>query len=285
MHSSSSFSSSSTASATADLIDVEVTEGNPVALVRLNRAPVNSMSLEFISELTSHIEALEKEKSVRGFILASARPGVYSAGLDINEMWRPDPVRLASFWDALQGLFITLYGSRLASVAAIEGNSPAGGCLMAMCCEARVMAQGDPDSGKPYSIGLNETKLGIVAPFWFVDAFLNTVNSPRTAELMLMRGDLISADEAVKVQLVDRVESRDDVMSAAEEEMKHLLSVPDKARYASKMRIRGPVIDRLVEGRADDAAEFLAFSQSEPVQRDLTRYMEALKARAAAKKK
>jgi enoyl-CoA hydratase/carnithine racemase len=52
-----------------------------------------------------------------------------------------------------------LYVSRLATVAAVNGASPAGGCMLAMSCDGRVMTEGS-------RIGLNETLLGIVAPSW-----------------------------------------------------------------------------------------------------------------------
>jgi enoyl-CoA hydratase/carnithine racemase len=52
------------------------------------------------------------------------------------------------------------YGSPLATVAAIDGHAPAGGCLLSASCDERVMASGN------FGIGLNETQLGIVAPFW-----------------------------------------------------------------------------------------------------------------------
>lgn len=63
-----------------------------------------------------------------------------------------------------------------------------------MSCEYRVMV------GGKYTIGLNETALGIVAPPWFQDTMRNTI-SPRTAELALTLGTLFSADEALKVGL------------------------------------------------------------------------------------
>ena len=58
-------------------------------------------------------------------------------------------------------MWIQLYSYKLPAAAAITGHSPAGGCLLSLCCDYRVM------QGPKFTIGLNETLLGIVAPFWF----------------------------------------------------------------------------------------------------------------------
>ncbi|XP_056275714.1 enoyl-CoA delta isomerase 1, mitochondrial-like [Pseudoliparis swirei] len=58
-------------------------------------------------------------------------------------------------------MWLKLYGSSMVTIAAINGSSPAGGCLMSMTCDYRIMAD-----NPRHSVGLNETQLGIVAPFW-----------------------------------------------------------------------------------------------------------------------
>ena len=57
-------------------------------------------------------------------------------------MYKPDQVRLKQFWTSLQELWMQLYGTSLAVGAAINGHSPAGGCLLAMACDYRVMTEG-----------------------------------------------------------------------------------------------------------------------------------------------
>lgn len=91
---------------------------------------------------------------------------VCALGQDIEELYQPDPERLFKFWTTLQDMFITLYGLEKPVVAAINGNSPAGGCMLATSCDYRIMAKGK------FVIGLNETQLGIAAPQWLVDAFV-----------------------------------------------------------------------------------------------------------------
>lgn len=80
-------------------------------------------------------------------------------------------------------------------IAAITGNSPAGGCIMAMGCDYRIMTSGPSSSGsssgatanRAYRIGLNEVKLGITAPAWVMPAYSYILGS-RRAERMLQLG-------------------------------------------------------------------------------------------------
>merc|ERR1712183_590571 len=108
-------------------------------------------ALSFIENDHPHIHSL---------VLNSSNSSIFSAGLDITELYKPDPNRLPEFWKSFQQLFIKLYGSRLATIAAIEGSAIAGGCMLAMSCDYRII------SSNKITIGLNETKLGIAAPFW-----------------------------------------------------------------------------------------------------------------------
>ena len=111
------------------------------------------------------IKTVEANPKIQTVILSSTNPKIFSAGLDITELVAPDKDRLPKFWNSLQQVYIDLYGSRLATVAAIQGHAPAAGCFLAMACDYRVMSAGDvnSDTSKKHmpTIGLNETQLGI----------------------------------------------------------------------------------------------------------------------------
>lgn len=76
-----------------------------------------------------------------------------------------------------------------------KGHAPAGGCLLAMSCEYRIMVNGK------FTIGLNETALGIVAPTWFMDTMCHTIPI-RQAEYALTTARMFSVDEALKVRSI-----------------------------------------------------------------------------------
>ena len=246
-----------------------------VATLSMNKGPVNSLNKEFLEELTSNLVAVRKDSS--GLVLTSGLSSVFCAGLEITEMHQPDPVRLREFWRALQSLWVELYSYPLPTAAAITGHSPAGGCLMALCCDYRVM------QGPKFTIGLNETLLGIVAPFWFKDSMLNTVGQRQT-ELALMLGTLFTADQALTVGLVDQgVQEREECLAEATKMVHRLVKIPSEARHVSKMLMRQPTLDRLTADRDADVEHFANFVTQPGIQKPLGRYLEALKSKSKKK--
>ncbi|KAJ4432016.1 hypothetical protein ANN_20630 [Periplaneta americana] len=203
--------------------------------------------------------------------LFQASPTVFSAGLDILEMYKPKPDRLKDFWASLQDMWLKLYGCSYPSVAAINGHSPAGGCLLALSCEYRVMV------GPNYTIGLNETKLGIVAPKWFLYSMQNVL-STRETELALTMGRMFSTDEALKIGLIDEVASdKQDAVSKAEKFLIGMSKIPATARKLTKLVCREEALKWLTKNREQDLQQFLHFVNLEAVQKGLHLYLEALK--------
>jgi 3,2-trans-enoyl-CoA isomerase len=243
----------------------------PPPLSSNKKLPVNSINLDFAAAFTkAHAEVVAR-KEIQSLILTSSCNSIFSAGLDIKEMHNPEPVRLREFWTAFQGLYLELYGSRLATIAAIEGHSPAGGCLIAMCCDYRIMS-----NTEKFKIGLNETKLGIAAPFWMGELLVQTVGV-REAELALGLGKLYSPSEALKVGLVDEIQNPEDVKAKAQEWAAVWAGIPEMARNKSKDITRRAKINELTDRREEDLEWFADMVMQEGVQQNLTAYLESLK--------
>ncbi|XP_017780308.1 PREDICTED: enoyl-CoA delta isomerase 1, mitochondrial-like [Nicrophorus vespilloides] len=256
-------------SAGAKLVDVKVNDQNGVATVTMQRMPVNSLNYDLLSQLVDAIDDLENNKT-RGMILTSASNTVFSAGLDIMEMYKPQEEKCKKFWTTLQDTWLKLYGSSFPTAAAINGHSPAGGCLLSMCCEYRVMVNN-------FTIGLNETQLGIVAPKWFIASMQNTM-SKRDAEIALTSGRLFTTEEALKVGLVDEIASdKEDALAKAEKFFARFAKVNPLARQLTKASLRGEDLQDLLDNKETDVDLFW-FSVSQPmVQKSLDKYIEALK--------
>ncbi|XP_006874023.1 PREDICTED: enoyl-CoA delta isomerase 1, mitochondrial [Chrysochloris asiatica] len=239
--------------------------------MKLKNPPVNSLSLEMLTELVINLEKLENDKAVRGLVLTSEYPGIFSAGLDLMEMCGRNPAHYAEYWKALQEFWLKLYQSSLVVVAAINGASPAGGCLMSLICDYRILA----DNPK-YTIGLNETLLGIVAPFWFKDTMVNTIGH-RASERALQLGLLFPPAEALQVGLVDQVVPEDKLQSTALSVMAQWLAIPDHARQLTKTMMRKPTVDHLVKQRDADIQNFVSFVSRDSIQKSLQMYLQKLR--------
>lgn len=254
---------------------VDFDQSTGVAVMSMQSPPVNSLSLDFLTEFCINVEKLEMDKSCRGLIITSSLQKVFSGGLDIMEMYGKSPERCAEFWRAVQEMWLKVYGSNMVTIAAINGSSPAGGCLMSISCDHRIMAD-----NPRYSIGLNETRLGIVAPFWFKDTMTNTVGHRHT-ELALQLGLLYSPAEALKIGLVDQLVPQEQLMTAAAQTMEQWLAIPDHARQLSKSMMRKPTMDRLRSCREADTKNFVSFITKDSIQKSLRVYLEMLKKRKA----
>lgn len=99
---------------------VEDRKDKGYSILKLNRAPVNSLSLEFLTELNIQLEKFEQNKDINGVILTSNLSNIFSAGLDIMEMYQCKRERCSQFWTALQEMWIKLYGSNKIYIAAIN---------------------------------------------------------------------------------------------------------------------------------------------------------------------
>ncbi|XP_030654666.1 enoyl-CoA delta isomerase 1, mitochondrial isoform X1 [Nomascus leucogenys] len=250
---------------------VEPDAGAGVAVMKFKNPPVNSLSLEFLTELVISLEKLENDKSFRGVILTSDRPGVFSAGLDLTEMCGRSPAHYAEYWKAVQELWLRLYQSNLVLVSAINGACPAGGCLVALSCDYRILAD-----NPRYCIGLNETQLGIIAPFWFKDTLENTIGH-RAAERALQLGLLFPPAEALQVGLVDQVVPEEQVQSTALSAIAQWMAIPDHARQLTKAMMRKATASRLITQRDADVQNFVSLISKDSIQKSLQRYLQRLK--------
>lgn len=128
------------------------------------------------------------------------------------------------------------------------------------------------------SIGLNETKLGIVAPLnIFALPFQRTVGH-RIAERALQTGALYKPAEALAIGLIDRVvESTEELDAEAERALALYQAVPSAARHEQKMLLRGDLLARQRRDREADVASFVALITDAKVQANLGAYVTAMK--------
>lgn len=252
------------------MVSVSKDDKTGTATLVLQRPPVNSLNLELLQEITAAIKNMEKDKC-RGFILASNSPTVFSAGLDIMEMYQTKEERLRLFWKALQEMWRTLYLTPLYTVAAINGHSPAGGGVLALSCDYSVMV-----SSKA-TIGLNETKLGLKPPVWFQKIFVNAIGF-KNAYKALNHGTLFTPQEALSLNLVDELAGDPaQVMEQAKKQLEFGIQIPNFARTSTKYEMRHPHVQELNSYADKEVEDICKFILSDRVQKTLEVYLDNLK--------
>jgi Delta3-Delta2-enoyl-CoA isomerase len=211
--------------------------------LRLARPPVNALSPELVAALRRAVEAAPGD-GVAALVL-SGRPGMFSAGLDVPRLLTLDRPAIAAFLAEFFALLAALARSPVPIAAALTGHSPAGGAVLALFCDHRVMAEADPDRpDKPYLIGLNEVAVGLPVPAVLFTALARLVGA-HGAERLAVRGTLLDSPEALRAGLVDELAPAAEVTARALAWCRELLALPRRA-----------MLDSRAVARADLAAAF-----------------------------
>lgn len=139
-----------------------------------------------------------------------------------------------------------------------------------MSCEYRVMMP-------KFTIGLNETQLGIVAPLWFQATMKNTIPL-RQAELALTQGRMFTTEQAQQIGLVDELATdKADAVAKCEKFLEGFRKIPREARAITKQSFRRREIEELESNRDQDIQLFVYAVSMPKTQQNLEAYLEKLK--------
>lgn len=208
-----------------------------LATIQLDRGRSNPINLDMVKELTSAVKDLDGDREVGGLIL-TGKEGFFSSGIDLIEAYNYDEAQSREFWTDFLQLQVVLASFKKPLVAAISGHSPAGGCIMAICCDYRLMAEGK------FIIGLNEVPVGIIVP----DSVFNVYSfwlGQRKAYQYLMEGRLLNVGEALEAGLIDEVTAPDELMAAAEKQARAYMQFSPKVWWQTKLNLRKELLTQL----------------------------------------
>ena len=223
---------------------IAVTIKDKVAIITLNRGKSNSLNREMVTELNDMLESIENDPNIGG-VIVTGRENFFSAGLDLIELYHYNEEEAKSFWHLFLKFTAKLTAFKKPLVAAINGHSPAGGCVIALGCDARVMAEGK------YIIGLNEVPVGIIVPhsiFALYGFWLGKANAYRN----LLEGKLFSPEEALAIGLVDELVKPESILTAAERKVRKYMAFEANTWQQSKINVRRELIEVM---NADQTAD------------------------------
>ena len=225
-----------------------------VAWLTLNRPGArNALSMSLMTALEDTLEALDGDASVKVAVIAGAGPA-FCAGHDLREVRGADGATLARLFAQCSRLMQRIVGLRIPVIARVHGIATAAGCQLVATCDLAVAA----DTARFATPGVN---IGLFCSTPMVA--LSRAVGRKAAMEMLLTGDLIGADEAVRLGLVNRA-----VPEAALDEAVRSLA----GRIASKSRtivgIGKPAFYRQAEMRLAEAyaytAEVMVRNMGEP---------------------
>jgi 3,2-trans-enoyl-CoA isomerase len=213
---------------------IKVTIKDNLSLITLDRGKSNALNREMITELNDMLNNIASDPNIAGVIITGKEP-FFSAGLDLIELYNYNEAEAESFWHLFLNFVANITSFRKPLVAAINGHSPAGGCVIALACDYRIMAEGK------YIIGLNEVPVGIIVPnsiFNLYAFWIGQANATRS----LLEGKLFSPEEALQVGLVDELVNPASILTAAERKIRKYMGMERNTWEQSKLSIRKDLI-------------------------------------------
>src|SRR5438105_13749387 len=216
--------------ATASVIRREMGDDH-ICLLTFDRpeSGANIFDAAALDELNQHFDFVENDASLHGLILASAKKSIFIAGADLKTLLQQaQSGDMRAFIAKGQRIFSRLADLKIPTVAAIHGASAGGGFEVTLACDYRV-ASDDPAT----RIGLPETTLGLI-PAWGGCTRLPRLIGAEKATQVILKGKLYSAQEALKLGLVDEIAPRDQLIDAARKKLAEGKRKPSAAAKPEK---------------------------------------------------
>jgi enoyl-CoA hydratase len=216
--------------------DLDSADG--VTIVRFDNAPVNALDLDLLEVITASMRGVE------GPVVITGVGRSFSAGVDLRALVDGGSDYAERFVTALSEAFQAIFDHPAPVVAAVNGHAIAGGCVLAMCADVRVMSGG--------TIGLTELAVGVPFPVAALEIcrYAMGISAPRAA----LGAKTIDADTALARGWVDAVVPKDELMSEAVAIARELGQYSPAAYAATKTQLHQPARAAIDAGAAADAA-------------------------------
>jgi enoyl-CoA hydratase len=212
---------------------IAVEDHDGVAVVRVQRAPANAMDHALLAE------GIELAASLRASspwaVVLTGTGDFFSGGVDLKAAPTWGPSEQAEMVRGISEVFAAWYGFPRPVVAAVNGHAVAGGLILALCADHRIVGP----SGR---FGLTEVKVGIPYPVMAM-ACVRAELSPGAARRLVLGGELMGAEEALALGVFDElVPSQELVVDRAVAVARSLADVPGDTYERVKEQLRGPVL-------------------------------------------
>ena len=243
-----------------------------VATITVNRPKVlNALSQATIADLAAALRDVEEDAELRVAVITGAGEKAFVAGADINELRAlpsADAARQLAERGHQLGLFIAQM--RKIVIAAVNGFALGGGCELAMSCDIRIAA----DTAR---LGQPEINLGIIAG-WGGTQRLTRLAGPGMSKLLNLTGDMISAEEALRIGMVERVVPAAELAGAAHALAQQIAGKAPLAVAAIKQAVNRGHDMALADACMYEAALFGTIVQTEDAKEGTGAFLEKRKA-------
>jgi enoyl-CoA hydratase len=214
------------------MIDVE--DRGVFTILRIVRGKGNALNLDLTAALVDALDQLEGSTARAGII--TGQGSVFSAGVDLPALTEGGPEYVRRFVPLMQRGFERLATFPKPLVAAVNGHAIAGGAIIMLACDQRLLARGSA------RIGLTEVRVGVVFPAWALE-MARFATPPQHFSTLICTGRTWLPDEALARGLVDELVEPERLLDRACEVAEELAAIPPAAFTATKLAVRRPMIE------------------------------------------
>lgn len=217
---------------------LKITKKKDYAIVQMQRGKVNALNHEMVEEIRNTFKSIDADDTIRGIILTGV-PNIFSAGLDLIELYEYDETKINEFFVSFGSMYLELAHFSKPFIAALNGHSPAGGTVIAIAADYRIMAKGEK-----FSLGLNEVAVNIQISQNLIEGYSYWIGRG-PAHRYILEGKLLRNEEALACGLVHELCPQEELMERAEKKMQHYLQADNDILINTKAKLRKSWLDNL----------------------------------------
>lgn len=225
-------------------------DANEVAVLSIEHGKANAIDLDLFEALDERLDEIEASPST-GAVVMTGTGGIFSAGVDLFKVRAGGRDYLEECLPRLSSSLTRLFDFPMPVVAAVNGHAIAGGLILALACDHRVMAQGD---GK---LGLTELLVGVPFPAAPLEIVRFQVPA-QTARNLVFSGRTMPGREALELALVDEIVPAASVVARSVEAARRFAAIPRQAFAVTKRHLRAPAVEAIRRYEKEHDPEVLA---------------------------
>jgi len=219
-----------------------------LATATLQRAHGNAINAELTKDLTSACREAARDDTIQGLMLAGEGK-LFCPGLDLQELSELDRAEMERFVADFATCIAELYAFPKPMVAAIHGHAVAGGCVLTLTADWRVLRPGA-------LVGLNEVRVGVPLPFGVSLILRESVPRLHLEEVALL-GKNYRDQAALEAGLVHEIYAGDAFEEHCRERLREFATRDLGALMITKRYLRSSIVERIRENGTRDVPEFV----------------------------
>lgn len=212
---------------------LKVEYNDRIAIIKLNRPPMNPLNSELFNELNNALDYISDKGDIKSLIITGEGDKAFAAGADVSEMINLSPYEMYLFCLNSRNVLFKLENLEIPTIAAINGYALGGGLELALCCDFRFASENA-------KFGLPEINLGIIPGGGGTQRLARLVGISKAKEL-IYSGDIIDATAAIKIGLINKIVLSTSLLDDAKEFAMKLSIKPMVALKMAKVSINNGI--------------------------------------------